>query len=519
MENIFQLLINAMGWSMVHSLWQGASLYIILYGLFLIFYNWSPDTKYKVAYFFQSLIFISFITTFVKTFNISTGVSLPNSTSQEVFYSYIDKLQNSNWSITKLFPYMVIIYTIGIIVQTFLCIKSFDWLKKIKQTSSQIIPTEWLNILEEIKNNHNISSKVRLLTSPKIESPITIGFLKPLIIFPTAYINSISTEEAEAILLHEIAHIRRHDYLFNIILISIETTLFFNPFIWLVSRHIKVEREQSCDDFVTTHIPNPIIYAKTLLHVEVLRNAHQTTQALALSGDNKYDLLNRIKRINKQIMESKYTSYKQQLGVIICASLTFIFIAWANPNNKQNQQVAINEIVISKIENIETIDTTIARAEQRSMPVKKKTLLKDTSTIIVHEFENNEEIKPNKHIESVEKLLNSKNFKIIIANIEEGANAIERKLNSTEWKDKMTKIELKTQESLDEYYNSEEWKDKMAQIEINTQKILEEKFNSPEWKDKMAKIEIKTQKILEETFNSLEWKKKIQDLEKLHNSN
>src|SRR5690606_22057233 len=351
------------------------------------FYNWSPDTKYKVAYFFQSLIFISFITTFVKTFNISTGVILPNSTSQEVFYSYIDKLQNSNWSITKLFPYMVIIYTIGIIVQTFLCIKSFDWLKKIKQTSSQIIPTEWLNILEEIKNNHNISPKVRLLTSPKIESPITIGFLKPLIIFPTAYINSISTEEAEAILLHEIAHIRRHDYLFNIILISIETTLFFNPFIWLVSRHIKVEREQSCDDFVTTHIPNPIIYAKTLLHVEVLRNAHQTSQALALSGDNKYDLLNRIKRINKQIMESKYTSYKQQLGVIICASLTFIFIAWANPNNKQNQQVAINEIVITKIENIETIDTTIARAEQRSMPVKKKTLLKDTSTIIVHELE------------------------------------------------------------------------------------------------------------------------------------
>src|SRR5690606_35370116 len=173
----------------------------------------------------------------------------------------------------------------------------------------------------------------------------------------------------------------------------------------------------------------------------------------------------------------------------------------------------------TKIENIETIDTTIARAEQRSMPVKKKTLLKDTSTIIVHEFENNEEIKPNKHIESVEKLLNSKNFKIIIANIEEGANAIERKLNSTEWKDEMTKIELKTQVSLDEYYNSEEWKDKMAQIEINTQKILEEKFNSPEWKDKMAKIEIKTQKILEETFNSLEWKKKIQDLEKLHNSN
>src|SRR5690606_39691728 len=101
------------------------------------------------------------------------------------------------------------------------------------------------------------------------------------------------------ILLHEIAHIRRHDYLFNIILISIETTLFFNPFIWLVSRHIKVEREQSCDDFVTTHIPNPIIYAKTFLHVEVLRNAHETSQALALSGDNKYDLLNRIKRDRK----------------------------------------------------------------------------------------------------------------------------------------------------------------------------------------------------------------------------
>ena len=469
MENIYQLLINAMGWSIIHSLWQGASLYIILYGLFLIFYNWSADTKYKIAFLFQCLIFISFVTTIIKTLHFSSNAILSDSTSQREFYDYIEKLQKANWSITKVFPYLVILYTIGILIQTFLCIKSFDWLKKIKHCSSQVIPSEWLEKLEEIKIRHKISSKVCLLISPKIEGAITFGVLKPLIIFPTAYINNITHEEAEAILLHEIAHIKRNDYFFNIILISIETILFFNPFVWLVSRHIKTEREQSCDDFVTKHIPNPIIYAKILLHVEILRNEYQTSQALALSGDNKYDLLNRIKRINKQIMETKYTSYKQQLGVILCASITFLLIAWANPQPKENITRINNKITVTSFHEENNIIST-----QDTINTKHQYKVKKAKSII--------------KIDTAENILNDeKEFQELSKKIETDNKNLEEIFNSPEWKVNIKTID-ENAKIVVEYFNSSKWKENIAHIEENARKI-EAEFNSPESIAKYAQIE------------------------------
>ncbi|MGN0003165.1 MAG: M56 family metallopeptidase [Sphingobacterium composti] len=516
-----------MGWSILHSFWQGASLYIILYGLFLIFYNWSTDTKYKVAYLFQCLIFTSFILTFIKYLNFSSLTSLPQNTPQQQFFIYIEKLQSANWSITKLFPYIVGLYTVGIFVQTLLCMKSFGWLNKIKQTSTKIIPTEWLDLLEDIKDKHKIPSRVTLLISSRIEGPITIGFIKPLIIFPTAYINNISIDEAEAILLHEVAHIKRHDYFFNIILLTIETMLFFNPFIWLVSRHIKIEREQSCDDYVTKYIQNPIIYAKTLLHVELLRNEYKASQALALSGDNKYDLLNRIKRINKQIMETKYTSYKQQLGVILCASLTFIFIAWINPESKETLAYVKQQTIKTSFheEHIltSTADTIKPKVQNEAKKTKHKIII-DSSSTIRHNDNGLQELKDKLAADNkdLEEIFDSKEWKDNLKSIEAHSKNVVDYFKSPEWKDKIALIE-ENAKKIEAKFNSPESKEKFAQIEKNAKKI-EDFYNSPEFKERIALIE-KNAKDLTQLYNSPEYKQKIalieenaKKLEELYNS-
>lgn len=514
MENIVQLLINAMGWSILHSLWQGASLYIILYGLFLIFYNWSTDTKYKVAYLFQCLIFTSFILTFIKYLNFSSLPSLPQNTPQQEFFIYIENLQTANWSITKFFPYLVGLYAIGILVQTFLCIKSFGWLNKIKQTSTKIIPTEWIDLLEDIKDKHKIPSRVTLLISSRIEGPITIGFIKPLIIFPTAYINNISIDEAEAILLHEVAHIKRHDYFFNIILLAIETMLFFNPFIWLVSRHIKIEREQSCDDYVTKYIQNPIIYAKTLLHVELLRNEYKASQALALSGNNKYDLLNRIKRINQQIMETKYTSYKQQLGVILYATLTFIFIAWINPESKETlAHVKQQTIETSSHEEhilISTADTIKPQVLNEVKTTKHKIIIDSSSTILhndteLQELTNKLEV-DNKNLEEI---FDSEEWRDNLKSIEAHAKHVEEYFKSPEWKDKIALIE-KNAKKIEDFYNSPEFKERIALVEKNA-KDLTQLYNSPEYKQKIALIEENAKKLAE-LYNSPKYKERMESI-------
>jgi bla regulator protein BlaR1 len=515
MENIVQLINNAIGWSILHSLWQGASIYIILFGVFLIFYTITSDAKYKIAYIAQLLVFGSFLFTFLKYLQVPVNLQETAISERQQLTLYLDYLQNKTWSITKLFPYIVALYSVGIVVQILLCTKSIQMLNRIKKSSTATLPQQWNIALGKILLENNISRKVKLLVSEYVTSPITIGFIKPLIIFPTAYINKISTSDAEAILLHEVAHIKRNDYFFNIILLTIETILFFNPFVWLISRHIKIEREQSCDDFVTTSIANPANYARTLLQIELLRQEYETSLALALSGNNKYDLFSRIKRINNKAMETKYTAFKHQLMAILCTSLTFIFIAWINPQPKETSPKKNSETITAYSQTIETVTNTQDTTKKTANPLKKekRIIIKTDSTVTVLDDEKEIEEFSKKmelHSKDLEKHFESPEWKQKILKIEEYAKEIDQKFNSKEWKDKIAKIELNAQD-FETHLNSPEFKNKIIVIEKNAKKI-EEKFNSPEWKEKIAKIEANSKKV-EDLINSPEFKNKIAKIE------
>jgi hypothetical protein len=147
-----------------------------------------------------------------------------------------------------------------------------------------------------------------------------IGAIKPVILLPIATMNHLSTEQVEAILLHELAHIRRHDYLLNIFQTIAEALLFFNPFVWLISRVIRREREHCCDDMVISCNASPLSYAQALA---ILENDRINTNQLALAATgNKNQLLNRIKRI----MEMKKSNINSaQLTIIIVAIIAITF--------------------------------------------------------------------------------------------------------------------------------------------------------------------------------------------------
>jgi len=121
------------------------------------------------------------------------------------------------------------------------------------------------------------------------------GILKPVILLPVAAVNNLTTAELQTILLHELAHIRRNDYLHNLIQVAAETLLFFNPFLWLISARIRRERELCCDDMVLAATGDGLCYARALAALEEGR-AVAGSLSLAATND-KFELLNRIKRI------------------------------------------------------------------------------------------------------------------------------------------------------------------------------------------------------------------------------
>lgn len=550
METIIQNFNNAIGWSILHSLWQGACIYLILIGILITFPKISASNKYRIAFLTQISLFLSFVYTLYlySSFDpINTaGINL---NEQQELILYVNYLKSKSWSITQMFPYLVSFYSIGVFIQVLLSLKSIQTLKWIKEKSSYYIPFTWQYSFDKIvqlnKGNANISLKV----SDAITVPITIGFLKPLIIIPAAYINNISEEEAEAILLHEFAHIKRQDYFFNIVLIIMETLLFFNPFVWLISKHLKTERELACDDFASQRSKTPHTYASALLKVEILRKEAVSAFAMAATGPHKYKLLDRIKRINDKNMETKYTSIKHQVTAILLVSISVIFVAWINPeyakkSKKEKSHIysPVNQNIIIK-ERVDIGKYDTIKYHKSTGNIKNSTIPTDTITILNKTLENEELQNLAKKIEAggkdlenyfsspewqknikdieknsaeIQKYFDSPAWKEKIAKVEENSKKLEEYFNSNEWKEKIAKVE-ENSKKLDEFFNSNEWKEKIADVEENSKK-LDEYFNSNEWKDKIAKIDSDT-KAITEKFNSSEWKEKARQLTELYNSN
>jgi beta-lactamase regulating signal transducer with metallopeptidase domain len=135
--------------------------------------------------------------------------------------------------------------------------------------------------------------RVILRISTLIQVPMTMGWINPIVLFPAALLSRLSTGEIELILAHELAHIRRHDYLVNLLQTVVETLFFYHPFTWWISKRMRQERENSCDDLVASGSPDALAYAKVLLRLQTLGTPDQILAPTATGGI----LLQRIRRL------------------------------------------------------------------------------------------------------------------------------------------------------------------------------------------------------------------------------
>jgi len=136
----------------------------------------------------------------------------------------------------------------------------------------------------------------------RISVPVVVGVVKPAILLPATIATQLTPEQLEAVLLHELAHIRRYDHLFLLVQRSIEAVLFFHPAVWLVSRIVSRERENCCDDFVLRHGSKPDCYAESLVRLSELRHgalggSQEPAGALAAADKGRSQLRRRVLRI------------------------------------------------------------------------------------------------------------------------------------------------------------------------------------------------------------------------------
>lgn len=565
MEAIINNLIKAIGWSILHSLWQGAIIFAILFIALQVKSNFSARLKHNLAMGALVLTFVSFCLTFASLFNMpkSAAVNGTADLSGVALAQLYGFTESWSFKTESYFPFIVALYAIGIGFQLVVLVSSYIKLKQLKQTQIAAIPAEWLAVAEKTLLKLGIAKKVKFYLSEKVNVPLAVGFLKPVVLFPVALVAQLDIRQVEAILIHELSHIRRNDYVLNLIKTGIETVLFFNPFVWLTSRFIHIEREHACDDLVVKFTEAPITYAHALLKLELIKDKTQPALSLAATGKNQH-LYQRIKRITD--MKTNYMNAKQKILALCLTLATVVSLAWINPTEKKEKASKKKTTTVSEI-----INATVSKKELFSLPADTDTVKKRVKREIIikskdgkktvynsidelpdslknkladlektinspewHEqlskiklngleiskmFEskdwNDKMMKIELNGKEMEKMFNSPEWKDKVTKIELNGKELEKKFNSPEWKERMAKIELRSKE-LAEKFNSPEWKEKMAKIELNG-KELEKKFNSPEWKARMKDIEIKG-KELSEKFNSPEWKKKMKEMEELQKS-
>lgn len=176
------------------------------------------------------------------------------------------------------------------------------------------------NVVTHYTQTFHIQRAVTIKISSEIDGPITTGWRKPVIVLPEYLIDLSSTEDLDYILIHELAHIRRHDFVVTCIQRFCEALLFYHPLVWYVSHHITLHRELACDDWVLTHNPNRQAYAMSL--IERVAKPDQTPRLAATYFGAPGRLTTRIQQIMNAHRHIKLTTSRKSLGLTLaCITL------------------------------------------------------------------------------------------------------------------------------------------------------------------------------------------------------
>lgn len=154
-------------------------------------------------------------------------------------------------------------------------------------------PPEWQEVAKKLGARIGLSRPVRLLVSALVEAPTVIGWLRPIVLVPVGALGGMPADHLEALLLHELAHIRRRDYLINILQSVAESLLFYHPAVWWVSGHIRAERELCCDDLAVSVTGDALTYARALAQLASYQPAHFGA-AMAANGGSLPDRIARL---------------------------------------------------------------------------------------------------------------------------------------------------------------------------------------------------------------------------------
>lgn len=319
LENLFSHgAVERLGWMLVHFLWQAIAVAILLAVLLKLLRRASANLRYVVACGTLALMVATPLVTMqfvdvpgpaaeagplseilapvsVMMDTIEELPPLPSTPPAEI----TDLTVSIPWherlatALEPGLPYVVLGWLAGVLGLSAWHLGGWTQLQRLKRRMVRETGDALHATLDELATRLGVRRVVTLLESAIVEVPTVVGWLRPTILLPASALTGLSPDQLKAILAHELAHIRRYDYLVNIVQTVVEILGFYHPAVWWVSHQIRVERENCCDDLAVRVCDNSLQYARALASMEEIRHS-QNELAMAASGGS---LMARIARL------------------------------------------------------------------------------------------------------------------------------------------------------------------------------------------------------------------------------
>ena len=379
-ENILsQEIVQKLGWTLVHFVWQAAAVALLLAVVLRLSRKSSANLRYILACSALALMVLLPVMT-IRAVNVSAAgtvvaepaesaidvtegipiaemveIETPPQADNAAAVPRISWRQRAVSVLEPALPYIVAGWLMGVLGLSVWHLGGWTQLQRLRRRMVKPVNASLHSKLKELADLLGINRAVELAESALVGVPTVVGWLKPVILLPASALTGLSGEQLEAILAHELAHIKRGDYLVNILQTVVEILGFYHPAVWWVSSKIRVERENCCDDLAVSVRGDRIRYARALTSMEEIRAGYGL--AVAATGGNLFHRICRL--VGKDTRGKERAGWIPSAITILLITTLLIPVAFAMSSSQSQKSDA--EI---KSEEKITLDTSEPAAEE-----------------------------------------------------------------------------------------------------------------------------------------------------------
>src|ERR1700688_2007570 len=288
--------LQSLGWTLVHFCWQAAAIALVYWLADVALSKARSQTRYLLALGAMLLTLLSALSTLAyeeaqgnpELFSPSALATVANATAGSSISMDLAPSPQQNPAgattlpvllhLSRLLPWLDVAWLLGVVCLSIRTIGGWRMIERLRRSALVEAPEAVRATFARLCQRLGITSPVTLRISEHVHGPLAMGIVRSLIILPASAVMALSPQQLEAVLAHELEHVRRADYFWNLIQTAVETLFFFHPAVWWLGSKLRQQRELCCDDAAVQACADPLVYATALLRLEERR-----TQQLGLA--------------------------------------------------------------------------------------------------------------------------------------------------------------------------------------------------------------------------------------------